>query len=157
MPNYQNGKIYKLIDYTNDNIYIGSTTQTLSRRKSKHITDSKNYGKKYNNKLVKYSSHSIIQNGNFDIILLQSFPCKNKDELRMKEQEYIENNICINSQRSYRTIEQKNEQGKKCWKARNGTKKMKDYKHQLHKYQISWGGNKQNNNNLLKIDIDLFN
>jgi hypothetical protein len=37
MPNYQNGKIYK-IDVDGD-LYIGSTTQPLSQRKTSHVRD----------------------------------------------------------------------------------------------------------------------
>ena len=37
MNKYRNGKIYKLIDLTNDNIYIGSTIETLDRRLKRHI------------------------------------------------------------------------------------------------------------------------
>ena len=37
MNKYNNGKIYKIIDNTNDNIYIGSTTEPiLSRRMAQH-------------------------------------------------------------------------------------------------------------------------
>jgi hypothetical protein len=156
MPDYKNGKIYKLVDNTNGNIYIGSTTQSLNRRKTKHILDSKKYGEIHNNKLIKYSSHSIIKNNNFSMILLENYPCNNKTELRIKEQEYIDKLDCVNSQRAYRTKEQKAYSDKKCWAARNGTKKMKDYKHNLYKYQITWGGNKLTNNNLLSIDLSLF-
>jgi hypothetical protein len=156
MPDYQNGKIYKLIDNTNGKIYIGSTTQSLARRKTKHVTDSKNYGKIENGKVIKYSSHSIIENGNFNIILLESFPCNNKDELRMREQEYIDKLDCINSQRAYRTEEQKKEDNKKCCEKRNGTEKMKKYKAELYEYQSTWGGRRNYDNNLLQIDSDIF-
>mgnify|MGYP003625708068 CR=1 FL=1 len=156
MPNYKNGTIYKLVDNTNGETYIGSTTQTLARRRQKHISDSKNYGKIINNRVVKYSSHPIIMNRDYKIILIEYYPCNTKDELRMKEQEWIDKTECINSQRAYRTIEQEKEQCEKCWKARNGTKKMKDYKQALYAYQLTWGGNKQTCNNLLSIDINLF-
>ena len=36
MVNYQNGKIYKIINQSNDIVYIGSTTQALSHRYTKH-------------------------------------------------------------------------------------------------------------------------
>ncbi len=36
MPNYNNGKIYKLWSPEGDDIYIGSTTQPLTARKSSH-------------------------------------------------------------------------------------------------------------------------
>jgi hypothetical protein len=36
MPDYENGKIYKLVNEVDDEIYIGSTTVRLCNRKSKH-------------------------------------------------------------------------------------------------------------------------
>ena len=40
MPNYQLGKIYKIVDNTNNNIYVGSTCEpTLARRLSSHVRD----------------------------------------------------------------------------------------------------------------------
>lgn len=61
MVNYSKGKIYKIIDNTNNNIYIGLTTQALSKSLAEHRGDFKGYiiGKK------KYSSsfkiiHNII-------------------------------------------------------------------------------------------------
>ncbi|RZJ99361.1 MAG: hypothetical protein EOO43_26640 [Flavobacterium sp.] len=44
MVNYADGKIYKIIDNTNGNIYIGSTAEpTLARRLAKHKSDYKRY------------------------------------------------------------------------------------------------------------------
>ena len=44
MVNYQLGKIYKIVDNTNNNIYIGSTCEpTLARRLSNHICVYKKY------------------------------------------------------------------------------------------------------------------
>ena len=38
MVNYQDGKIYKIVDNTNNNVYIGSTCEpTLARRLAKHV------------------------------------------------------------------------------------------------------------------------
>jgi predicted GIY-YIG superfamily endonuclease len=36
MPDYKNGKIYKLWSPQGDEIYIGSTTQSLAKRKAEH-------------------------------------------------------------------------------------------------------------------------
>ena len=36
MPNYQEGKIYKIYNAVNDEIYIGSTTRKLSERMAEH-------------------------------------------------------------------------------------------------------------------------
>ena len=159
MPEYNKGKIYKLVDYTNGNIYIGSTCQTLSRRKSKHKADSKRYDTyDTRNKVIRYSSHSIIENNNYNILLIESYPCNNKDELRMREQYWIDSMECINSQRAYNSKEYKTEYNKEYFKKRaiNDKEKLKLYKHNLHSYQSTWGGPALSNNNLLKIDIDYF-
>jgi predicted GIY-YIG superfamily endonuclease len=39
MPNYQDGKIYKIVDNTNGDIYIGSSTIRLSARLQNHKQD----------------------------------------------------------------------------------------------------------------------
>ena len=83
---YQKGKIYKLVDNTNGNIYIGSTIQSLTKRKSQH----KAIG---NNKCM---SKLIIANGDYDIILIENYPCDSKDELLKRERYYIDNTDCIN-------------------------------------------------------------
>ena len=49
--NYNNGKIYNIIDNKSDMIYVGSTCQTLQQRIQKHKSDYKSYiagGKKNN-------------------------------------------------------------------------------------------------------------
>ena len=55
-----NGKIYKIVDNTNNNIYIGSTCEsTLTKRLSKHKSDYK----RYVDKSIKYTtSFEIIKN-----------------------------------------------------------------------------------------------
>ena len=82
MPNYNYGKIYKVIDLTNDNYYIGSTAvKYLSKRLEKHKSDfkvNKNIG-----------TNSIIKNGNFKIELIENYPCKDIYELRKREGEYL--------------------------------------------------------------------
>ena len=159
---YKDGKIYKLLDHTTGKIYIGSTTRTLERRRQKHIRDSWNYGKivegEYRNRVIKYSSHQIILNKNYDIYLLEAYPCENNLQLRMKEQEWMDKLDCVNVQRAYRTKEQAKEADNKCWEARGKTPEHKEYKRKLHAYQSTWGGSKTspNSTNLLKIDPDLF-
>ena len=92
--NYSQGKIYKIVDNTNDNIYIGSTCQKqLRKRLSQHVADYKKYIK---NKKINCSSTEIIKNGNYDIILIEEYPCMNKMQLHKRERYHIENNKCIN-------------------------------------------------------------
>ena len=86
MPDYKNGKIYKLWSPEGDDIYIGSTTQDLSRRKAKH---------KHQNDVCKstilYEKYTDVR-----IELLEECPCDNREQLVKKEGEYIRNNNCVN-------------------------------------------------------------
>mgnify|MGYP000153071760 FL=1 len=103
MVNYSNGKIYKIIDFSNDNFYVGSTTQErLCSRLAEHVGDLKCYmrGTKY-----KYcASMEIIINENYKIFLLETYPCNSKDELNMKEQEHMDKLRCdkmVNKRNAY--------------------------------------------------------
>ena len=68
MPDYQLGKIYKIVDNTNKNIYVGSTCEpTLARRLAKHVNTFKDWKK--GGKCHFVTSFKIIENQNFDIFL----------------------------------------------------------------------------------------
>ena len=49
------------------------------------------------------TSFEIVKFEDVKIILIENFPCKTKYELLAREQYYIDNNICVNKQRSLRT------------------------------------------------------
>lgn len=91
MPDYSKGKIYKIY---NDNLtYIGSTTQPLNKRLSNHLKDYKKY------KLVggkRTSSFEILDTNDFNIELLEEVNCNNKNELLLKERDWIEKTNCVN-------------------------------------------------------------
>lgn len=110
MVNYKNGKIYKILDLTNDNFYIGSTTKMyLSQRLEKHRTQYKDYLKGIGRCV---SSYKIISNKNYKIYLLENAPCVSKDELRMREQYWLDRLNCIklvNKNRAFRTEQNKKE------------------------------------------------
>ena len=80
--NYQNGKIYKIVslECDDEHVYYGSTTRILSARMSQHRSDSKNERCK-NMNIYKYFN-SI--NWNCAIVLVESFPCNNREELFAK-------------------------------------------------------------------------
>ena len=82
MVNYSLGKIYKVVDNTNENIYIGGTCEpTLAKKLSKHIVDYKRFLKgTYNYATV----FKILENNNYDIILIENYPCNKKDELHAR-------------------------------------------------------------------------
>ena len=86
MPDYKNGKIYKLWSPEGDDIYIGSTTQDLSRRKAKHKSQTDECKSR-----VLFHKYTDVR-----IELLEECPCDNKEQLAKKEGEYIRNNNCVN-------------------------------------------------------------
>jgi len=90
MVNYQLGKIYKIVDNTNGNVYIGSTCEpTLARRLAGHIG---NYKKYLNGKYHYVTSFKILENNNYDMVLIEKFPCDSKEELHARER-FISNQL----------------------------------------------------------------
>jgi hypothetical protein len=98
VKNYQLGKIYKIVDNTNGNVYVGSTCKPLlSQRLSAHYQGYKTYikpDKAYETKYV--TSFQIIQNGDYYIELLELYPCTCNEELVARERYYIESMVCVN-------------------------------------------------------------
>jgi hypothetical protein len=94
MVNYQNGKIYKLVSFQTDKIYIGSTCEKLTVRKAKHKANYKSF---LQGKGHVVTAFEILKYDDVDIILLENCPCENKEQLHKKERFYIENtNNCVN-------------------------------------------------------------
>ena len=109
MPDYKNGKIYKLTDNLN-NVYIGSTTKELKERFLKH----KRGGG--------YESSKDMNLNRLKITLIEYYPCNNKNELHKRERFYIENTKCINKTIPTQTMKE--------WRKKNETKineQVKDY------------------------------
>ena len=80
MPNYKNGKVYKLVNSIDNLIYIGSTTCRLSTRMSLHRLHAK---KNYNANLYKHMNKLGINK--FKIVLIEYCSCNSKDELLRRE------------------------------------------------------------------------
>ena len=94
MLNYQLGKIYKIECNVTGKVYIGSTCEPiLARRLAGHITSYKSY---LNGKSNYRSSFDVLQNGNYDIVLIESYPCNSKDELHTRERYHTNNIDCVN-------------------------------------------------------------
>ena len=93
---YKNGKIYKITDIAYTKMYIGSTTQPLSKRFSKHKSDYKLWKNGKCNKVTSYDLFDEFGVENCKIELIENYECNCKDELLKKEGEYIKNNDCIN-------------------------------------------------------------
>jgi hypothetical protein len=86
MPNYQNGKIYCIRSFKTDDVYIGSTTQSLALRIGKHRTG---YRMWKNGKSHFMNSYQILEHGDEYIELVEEYPCKNKMELCKREYEVM--------------------------------------------------------------------
>ena len=100
MVKYENGKIYKIECNITGEKYFGSTCNTLSHRKYYH-----NYGfKKWKDNKYNYiSSYVILERGDWDIVLVENYPCKDINELKARERFYIQNNECVNMRVPNRT------------------------------------------------------
>jgi group I intron endonuclease len=97
--------IYKIINKNNNNeFYIGSTTK-FSSRKSHHKKNVNNRcGKKYWCKLYKY----IRDNGNwdnFEMLIIEEGECDNKEQMLVKEQQYIDTlKPTLNTNRAHKFV-----------------------------------------------------
>jgi hypothetical protein len=110
---YQRGKIYKIISPHTDKIYIGSTCeQYLSQRLGGHKG---NYKRFLEEKKVSYTtSFKLLELGDVEIILIESYPCNSKDELHSRERYYIDLNkdIIVNKFIPTRKIKEYRENSK---------------------------------------------
>ena len=104
MVNYKDGKIYQLVCNTSGNQYIGSTTQSLSQRLGGHKATYNSYigGKS----IRPISAFSILAENNFEMILIEEFPCENKNQLERRERHFIETMECVNKVKPAQTREE---------------------------------------------------
>jgi len=107
MPNYQNGKIYKIT--AGELTYIGSTCEpALARRLAGHVKSHKSWKNGNGNNV---SSYPLIETGQYEITLIELFPCNTKDELTARERFHIESTVCVNKMipgRTYKEWEEAN-------------------------------------------------
>jgi hypothetical protein len=88
---YQNGKIYEIVG--GGKRYIGSTTETLPRRLSKHKANKKAHEA---GKREWTSCYELLDYSDCVISLLENYPCHSKEELRRREGDFIKELPCIN-------------------------------------------------------------
>ena len=92
MPDYSKGKIYRIS--AGDLTYYGSTAQPLSKRMGQHRQD-RQRGKGCASCLV------LQHDPEARIILVEDYPCENREQLNAREQHFIDNNECVNKQKAY--------------------------------------------------------
>ena len=86
MPDCQNSQIYKLVSNKTTDIYIGSCLMRLSTRLSNHKSKRNPCVSK-----ILFNDNAIVT-----IVLIESYPCKTKTELKARELHHITTNKCIN-------------------------------------------------------------
>ncbi len=91
MPDFSKGKIYKLVSNLTTDIYIGSCLVDLSKRLSGH--------KNASNPCV--SKKMFENNAIVTIVLIELYPCENKNLLKARELHYITTMICINKNKPF--------------------------------------------------------
>jgi group I intron endonuclease len=85
MNRYENGKIYKLVNDVDNEIYVGSTCLPLAKRL--HIHRNKSYER---TSTLVYQHMNRIGRKNIKIILVEMFSCVNKLELEKRERYWID-------------------------------------------------------------------
>ena len=111
---YHNAKIYRIVNDFNDQVYIGSTCQTLAKRLYSHRRDC-DKTRQYNGRLYQLVRRHGGWQG-FRICLVEEFSCENNDQLRQREQHHIdelkrcEPSRCLNVSSAYRNT-------RRCWEA----------------------------------------
>ena len=83
---YTNGRIYKILNYIDDKVYVGSTTQPLSKRMAQHRRAANRPKIQHYPLYMKMKEYGIE---NFYIELIEAYPCGNSKELRKREGQFI--------------------------------------------------------------------
>ena len=124
-----NGKIYQILNSVNNEIYVGSTCQLLSKRFYEHKKkiDVQHFDF--------YKRMRDIGKDKFYIELIELYPCSHKEELRAREGHYIRERGTLNMQIAGR--------GKKQY-CEDTKEHIKEYKSQYYE------ANKSNNLERLK-------
>ena len=135
MNRYDKGKIYKIVSPDFKKCYIGSTTETLSKRMERHRKYYKTYletGKVDTRSCRLFDEYGIE---NCKILLIQYYPCERKEELLRKEGEYIQATECVNKNVAGRTHKEYKDTYKEYFqqKQRENYEKNKDYNKQRDK------------------------
>ena len=112
MPDYQQGKIYK-ITY-GDETYYGSTATTLRERMWSHKSNFKKWKKGVGSNCRSFTLFDKYGFENCPIELVENYPCATKKELLIREDWYMDNNECINEISAHSTKEEQIEQ-KRRW------------------------------------------
>jgi hypothetical protein len=136
------GLIYKI--YDDLGIYIGSTIGSLSYRIKGHIRSALIYNTL--NTVRVCSSHDIILRNNYNVEVIEFVIVKTKNDLLIKEREWIERTDCVNKTIPIRSYEESKYYHKNYYeKYKNSPNFIATYikyknahKERIKKYQLEW-------------------
>ena len=131
---YKNGKIYCIRNTVDDDIYVGSTCQPLSKRIAKHRQSMNELNR--NTKL--YVKMRELGADNFYIELVEDCPCDSLEQLRKREGHFIRQMATLNKlvagrtkqetdKNYYESNKEKALEANKAWREAH-PEKMKEYK-----------------------------
>jgi group I intron endonuclease len=83
---YTKARVYKLTNDQTDDEYVGSTCNPLYKRLGQHKADSTK--ERCKNRPL-YQLMNKIGKQNFQMVLLEEYPCENREQLRARESYYI--------------------------------------------------------------------
>jgi len=132
---YQNGKVYRIWSLDTEDIYIGSSCDTLSNRFCRHKSHYKKW--KEGDKRIYCSSYILFDKvgvENCKIELIKDFPCNSKTELNREEGKVMRENkdIIVNKIQAGRTkkeYDEEHKQEKKEYYQNHKEEKKEYYEH----------------------------
>jgi len=110
---YQNGKVYRIWSLDTEDIYIGSSCDTLSNRfcvhKSKYKKWKEGCASDYCSSFILFDQVGV---DNCKIELIKNFPCNSKTELTQEEGKVMRENkhIIVNKNQAGRTLKEYNKE-----------------------------------------------
>jgi hypothetical protein len=126
------GRIYTLRSHQTTDIYIGSTTQTLSQRMTDHR---KNYKSYLNGTFAYITSYEILQYEDAYIELLFEGEFESKYALKQKEGKYQREMDCVNKHIAGRTKQEYEEEHKE-QKKESGKRYRNKHQYSIKQYFI---------------------
>jgi len=98
MYDYSKAKIYKISSIHTEKVYVGSTTKKyLLTRLGQHEYT---YNYYLSGKITTYTtSYDILKLGDYQIELIEDYPCATKRELLLRERHWFDQLDCVNKAR----------------------------------------------------------
>ena len=130
---YENGVIYKITNTVNNEVYVGSTTTDLEVRMIKHKCDAKKRPEL--SKCYTFMNEHGIEN--FDIEIVEEYPCEGKQQLEKREGEIIKEIGTLNQRIAGRTNQEYKQEFenhlRECARKYKKQWKIDNREHHLHK------------------------